>query len=334
MSKKFLVAIDLGKNEIQNAVLQVLASAPSTPNNGQMYFDSVAKRPKFYDTTTTSWIDPTARANHSGTQLSTTISDFTSAVTVFRLDQFAAPTASVSMNSQKLTNLLDGTAAQDAVSFNQLQAVLNGRTFKDAVRVATTAAITVATGFAAGQVIDGITVVAGDRILNKNAATASENGIYVAPSSGAASRATDANATGMLKEGSSVMVAEGTINADKQFSLTTDGTITIGTTSQTWAATGTGTTYTQGTGIIISTNVISIDTTVTARRFAAAIGDGTSTSIAVTHSLGTVDVIAQVRDTTTGALVECDNIANSTTQITLTFAVAPASNAYRVIVVG
>lgn len=334
MARKFLTPIDLSKNEIQNAVLQVLASAPGTPNNGQMYFDSVAKRPKFYDLTTTTWIDPTARSSHTGTQVSATISDLSTTVQAYRLDQFAAPTADLSLNSHKLTNVTDGVSAQDAVTMNQLNQVLQSRSFKDAVRFATTAALTLATGFAAGQVVDGVTIATGDRFLNKNAATASENGIYTANSSGAPTRATDADATSKLKEGTTVMVAEGTANADKQFTLTTTGTITVGTTAQTWAQTGAGTTYTQGTGISIAGSVISIDTTVTARKFAQAIGDGSSTSIAVTHSLGTVDVNVQVRDASTGALVDCDNVANSTSQVTLSFAVAPASNAYRVVVIG
>ena len=329
MSRKILTSIDLSKNEIQNAVLQVLGSAPSSPNEGQMYYDSGTHRPLWR--TNAAWIDLTARANHSGTQLAATISDFDTQVRLSRLDQMAAPTADVSMNSHKLTNVTDGVSAQDAVTMNQLNAVLQGRSWKDAVRVATTANGTLATAYANGSTVDGVTLATGDRILIKNQTTGSENGIYTVNASGSPTRAVDADTTGELKEGTTVMVAEGTANADKQFSLTTDGTITIGTTAQTWNQTGSGTTYTAGTGISISGGVISTTATL---KYAADVGDNSSTSITLTHNLGSVDVICQVRDKSTGALVECDQVAGSTTQITLTFATAPTSAQYRATVIG
>ena len=64
--------------------------------------------------------DPLARANHTGTQTASTISDFDTQVRTSRLDQMAAPTASVSLNSQKITNLADPTSNQDAVTLKYL----------------------------------------------------------------------------------------------------------------------------------------------------------------------------------------------------------------------
>jgi hypothetical protein len=58
--------------------------------------------------------DPLARANHTGTQAASTISDFDTQVRTNRLDQMAAPTASVSANSQKITNLGTPTSNTDA----------------------------------------------------------------------------------------------------------------------------------------------------------------------------------------------------------------------------
>lgn len=64
------------------------------------------------------------------------------------------------------------------------------------------------------------------------------------------------------------------------------------------------------------------------------IGDNSSTQIDVTHSLGTKEVITQVRQASDDAVVECD-ITNSTTTVTrLNFAVAPATNAIKVVVMG
>ena len=60
--------------------------------------------------------DPYARANHTGTQLAATVSDFDTQVRTSRLDQMAAPTATVSANSQKITNLDTPTASADAAN--------------------------------------------------------------------------------------------------------------------------------------------------------------------------------------------------------------------------
>jgi hypothetical protein len=60
--------------------------------------------------------DPYARANHTGTQLASTVSDFDTQVRTSRLDQMAVPTASVALNAQKITGLADPTLAQDSAT--------------------------------------------------------------------------------------------------------------------------------------------------------------------------------------------------------------------------
>jgi hypothetical protein len=115
-----------------------------------------------------------------------------------------------------------------------VDAALTGLSWKQHVRVATTSAQTLATAFAAGQVRDGVTLATGDRILIKNQATASENGIYTVNASGAPTRATDADSGAELVN-ASVYVSEGTVNADTQWVCTTNAPITLGTTSLAWA---------------------------------------------------------------------------------------------------
>jgi hypothetical protein len=104
--------------------------------------------------------------------------------------------------------------------------------FKEPCRVATTANVTTATALNAADVIDGVSLVNGDRVLVMNQTTKSQNGIYVVGVSPA--RATDADALGDLLAGTQVMVTEGTLHADRAFKLTTDGAITPGTTGQVW----------------------------------------------------------------------------------------------------
>jgi hypothetical protein len=329
MARKILNSLDMTLLETLQFRFQNLAAAPGTTVAGHAYYDTTAG--KWFYRGAAAWIDPTARANHTGTQLAATISDFSTTALAFRLDQFAVPTADLNINSRKLTNVADGVSAQDAATFGQVSALLNGRTFKDAVRVCSTVNQAAISGL---LTIDGVTLVAGDRVLLAAQTTASQNGIYVA-ASGAWTRATDADsatADAELKAGTTVFVNEGTANGDKQFSCTTNGSITVGTTATTWAITGAGTTYTGSGGVSVAGSVISLDTAVAVRKFAATIGDGAATAIAVNHNLGTLDVQVQIVEVSSGATVDADVVRGTTNQVTVTFAVAPAANAYRVVV--
>ncbi|HUO62024.1 MAG TPA: hypothetical protein VMT96_01050, partial [Candidatus Bathyarchaeia archaeon] len=69
-------------------------------------------------------------------------------------------------------------------------------------------------------------------------------------------------------------------------------------------------------------------------KYAATIGDGSSTSITVTHNLGTKDCAYSIREAATDVVVQCDVTFTSTTQATFVFATAPATNAYKVVIIG
>ena len=161
------------------------------------------------------------------------ISDFDTQVRTSRLDQMAAPTADVSLNGQKITGLADPTGAQDAATKAYVDATRQGLDVKDSVRVASTASLTLS---APGGTIDGVTLSSGDRVLVKNQSTASQNGIYVWNGASAPmTRAADADTAGEITGGTFVFVEEGTAHADSGWVVTTDGTITIGTTAISWA---------------------------------------------------------------------------------------------------
>ena len=182
------------------------------------------------------------------------VSDFDSTVQANRLDEMANPTASVDLNSQKITNLATPTAASDAATKGYVDAAQQGLDVKDSVRAATTANITLS----GTQTVDGVALSVGDRILVKNNTDASENGIYVV-ASGSWSRAADADADSEVTAGLFTFVEEGTVNGDAGFSLTTNGSITVGTTALSFSQFSGAGNITGGDGIQKSGSELSID---------------------------------------------------------------------------
>jgi len=112
---------------------------------------------------------------------------------------------------------------------------LNAQLVVKRVRVATTGAGTLASSFENGDTVDGVVLSTGDRILIKDQASGSENGIYTVNASGAPTRAVDFDSSAEALPNTIVVVQAGTANADKAFMLTTNDTITLGTTALTFA---------------------------------------------------------------------------------------------------
>lgn len=234
------------------------------------------------------------------------------------------------LSNQRIQNLADPSGNTDAATKQYVDNVANGLVQKAAVRVASTTNLTLS----GTQTIDGVAVVAGDRVLAKDQSTGANNGVYVV-AAGAWSRAADADSSAEVQPGFTTFVSEGTVNGNKSFTLTTDAPITLGTTALTFTqSSGTGTTYTaDGTSLTLTGTTFSITPTYSglAKRYAANVPNG-STTATITHNLGTNDVIASVYEISTGAMVDADMNLIDTNNFTLTFAAAPSAGQYRVVV--
>lgn len=134
------------------------------------------------------------------------------------------------MTAGFLSLFQDPTSAMHAATKQYVDALSSGFTVKTPVRATTTANITLA----APQTIDGVAVIAGERVLVKNQTTGSQNGVYTV-AAGAWTRSVDFDTSAEAVSGSSVNVQEGTVNADSTWVLTTNAPITLGTTSLTFS---------------------------------------------------------------------------------------------------
>lgn len=337
-ARDYRIPIDLHQLELRQAVLHLLGSAPGSPVEGQVFYNTATHVVEFYNGT--SWI------------------------VVGTLDQMSAA-ADVSLGSHKLTNVTDPTSAQDAATKNYVDAQAAGaRDVKDSVRVATAAAlpaytrtanVITATGNGALAAVDGVTLVLNDRLLLKNGAAGADNGPYYVSQVGTGgtpytlTRTTDADASAEVTAGMFVWATEGTANADTGWLLTTADPITLNTTSLTFTqvsalgqvTAGNGLTKTgstldvgAGAGINVAADTVLTDPTLIPTAYAADIGDGSTTSIVVTHGLGSKDVIVAVYDKTTPFSEQYPEVRHtSTTTVTLVFAVAPTAAQYRVLIV-
>jgi hypothetical protein len=367
MARKFLVSIDLNKNELQNAVIQNLATAPATPSAGQVYYNTadnqlyiyngtrwevagnavqsglLSARPAantvdagtiyyatdtylFYYSDGSTWTQTNAfgtvtaqtsygassgngsattyaRADHThgtpalgtatpnaisgaagsaGTATTPSKEDHTHAFTpstdlsmaTFKLTNLGTPTTStdaatkayadlmlplaggtmtgaIAMGTNKITGLGTPSADADAANKGYVDSVAQGLDTKASVVAATAVAGTLATSFANGEVVDGVTLATGNRILIKNQADATENGIYVVAASGAPSRSTDMD-NGTEFPGAYVFVEQGTVNGDTGWVCTNNAPVTLGTTNIVWTQFSGAGTYTASNGVLLT----------------------------------------------------------------------------------
>jgi hypothetical protein len=194
----------------------------------------------------------------------------------------------IAMGTNKITGLGTPTDGTDAATKAYVDSAAQGIDWKASVRAATTANVTLASDLENGDVLDGVTLATGDRVLVKDQSTGSENGIYVVKASGAPDRSTDADSGAEVTANFAVFVEQGTVNADQGYTLTNNGAITVGTTALTFTQfTGLGQ-IVAGTGLDKTGNTLDIDSTVVTLTGTQTLTNKTLTSpVLTTPDLGT-----------------------------------------------
>ncbi len=251
-------------------------------------------------------------------------------------------------NQSTIINLPAPANDGDAANKQYVDSAVEGLAFKGSVRVASTANINLA---APGASIDGITMAADDRFLVKDQTTGHENGIYIWNGAAVpATRAPDA-ATADDLEQAVTSVEEGT-SASSTFRQTAVN-FTLDADDVIWTSFGTAApSASESTAGIaeIATQAEADAGSDDSRMITPAkmanwsgrklkhdqlIGDGASTSFNVDHNLGTRDVTVQVyRDSGNYDEVIVDVTRPTVNRVTLEFASAPASNAFKVVIIG
>ena len=157
----------------------------------------------------------------------------------------------------------DPTQALEAATKQYVDAVAEGLHVHASVKAATTSNIDLSTDLEAGDIIDGVTLVAGDRVLVKNQSTTSQNGIYIASTSGAAVRASDYNTAGEIDAGDFFFVSGGT-TYDNTGWVQVNNITTLGTDPIVFEQFSGAGTYLAGNGLTLTGNSFSINTAITA----------------------------------------------------------------------
>ena len=141
--------------------------------------------------------------------------------------------ATVSISGGSITGLSTPSNNSDVAIKSYVDDAVAGLRTRTIAEVATTANVNLSNGLEAGDTIDGVTLVAGDRVLVKDQSTATENGLYLAVSSGAASRDPEHDTIAELS-GGMVVVNQGSTNDNKIFLCTTDSDGSLGSTNITY----------------------------------------------------------------------------------------------------
>jgi hypothetical protein len=276
MARKFLTPIDLNRLELQNAVVQNLATDPESAVDGQIYYNTATDRLRVY--ANGSWSDVGAVTSVSGTANEISVSASTGSITIGLAENLITP------GDLTVTGNLTVSGSTTYINTETI------------------------------QLADNIIV------LNSNATgSASENaGIEI-------ERGDDPNVSVRWNESSN------------KWEFTNDGTNYSEIASASVVSGIDSRLTTAESDIDLLESQVSVLASASAgftNKAAVNIGNASATSFAIDHNLGTSDVLVQVYDNATFDTVEVDVVRTTSNRVTVSFAVAPGNNAYRVVIIG
>lgn len=284
MARKFLTSINLNGNEIQNVVVQNLASDPGSPAAGQLWYNTTDDVLRYYDGTTVIDLTSASNPNAADVPIADAADDFTATDVEGALAELQADAEA---DAADLAAHIGDTADAHAAS--------------------------AITNTPAGNLSATTLQAAVNELDSEKAPLASPGftGNPTAPTPTAGDNDTSVATTAFVTAAIAALIdaAPGTLDTLNELANALGDDANFATTI---------------------TNALATKPT----KFAATIGNGTDTSIAVTHSLGTRDIVVSVHDASSFAEVECDVVKTSTTVVTLDFTTAPATNSLRVTVHG
>lgn len=320
---KYYHNIDLQQNELIRARVQNSSTAPTSPVAGQVYFNSSDN--VLYVWNGTVWHDLRKIAAAGGSPITISVVAGVATIDINEATQSVkgamspadktildGATSNATANAlakrdgsgnmsvnqltaAKVTGLAAPSALSDAANKQYVDEMVSGIKTKTSVRAATTANISLS-GL---QVIDGVTLAVGNRVLVKNQTTASANGIYLAQTA-AWTRSTDM-AAGSFGASVFAWIEEGTTQADSGWLCISDsGSDTVGTHALTFTQQSGAGQITAGTGLVKTGNVLSVEnytpvaSSIVARKVVMTGSIGSGSAVNFTHNLNTATYEVQV----------------------------------------
>ncbi len=350
MARRFLTNINLEKNELQNVVIHKLATAPSTPVEGQLYYNTTDDR--YYIRQSSAWKDITGRLD----DLSAAVGASYILITdngdgTMTIDVSSATTSTKGLMSSTDKSKLDNSTAVDSAStlvqrdaqgdFAANDVTTNSVVITETISGSTPGNHAVTKSYVDGLISSGVSIVGSiDCSTDPNYPAATGGEAYYVSVDGRIG-----GSSGPLVKVGDMIIAASTNSGGTEASVgsdwliiernldyateTTAGYIQIATQTETDTGTDNTKAITPKKLKDWASNADLVNS------YADDVGDGTSTKVfIVNHALGTSDVQVQVKDNSTLEVVEPDIEITDSNNVTIEFKTAPSLDAYRVVVVG
>jgi hypothetical protein len=331
MALSYLTDINLNKNELQNAVVQNLGTAPSSPAEGQIYYDSTIGDKSIYVYNGSTWIS--VGGDITGVTAGDGLTGGGTTGTV-ELDVVGGIGITANANDIAITNT--GVTAASYGSGTAIPVIaINAQ---GQITSASTAAISTDLTLAADSGSNDVVTVGTDTLTfagtsNEIETTVSNNQIQI----GLPNNVTVGNnltVSNDLVVSGDLQVTGTTTTNNVETVSTSNGVIFEGSVADENELTLLAGTISADRTVTLpdATGTVALTTDITGRLYATSIGDGSATAYTVTHNLGSKDVIVQLYDNSSFDTVYADVVRTSTSVVTVTFAAAPTSNDIRVLI--